>query len=218
MAAASGYFDKHASAFSLEERREYCLNMVPRAQELNIPVSAEAQAYGSQEWASETSIKIAFDMRRLELHDEDAKELLGRIEKRARQKIWYDENGNIEKAASAGPDLLVATLAEFDRVTGLEHFYERGIPDPYLSLLGSEKTAEDPNEFSELIGNDLVTAQDIIRLARSGGSAVKTTFNEKFLEDFQRNPVGMFKGLPRPQQRMIMRMAAQRDPGNITTY
>jgi hypothetical protein len=125
-----------------------------------------------------------------------------------------------DKEASAqafSPEEVVALLEEFDKVAGLDHCYDRTVPDPYYSIYGFEKTAQDP-EFSEVIGNELVTEADIKRLARIGAHSVKTTFGIEFQEEFLKDPVGIYKSLPLDQRKMLSRMANSTQPGAERTY
>ncbi len=48
---ASAYFDEYWMQFSPEDRREYCANLVKRANTLRVPVSDLAQKYGSATYA-----------------------------------------------------------------------------------------------------------------------------------------------------------------------
>jgi hypothetical protein len=186
---ASQYFDKYASAFTPDERREYCLNLVPRADELGIKVADEARQYAAVEWGTDEKTAFGYTMRRQACGDiadfADTLDLL------------------YEKKAEIDPELFAATLAEFDKLAGLDHEYDRSIPDPYASVFGV-KIAE---EWSESIGNDYVTEQDLRRLAKIGMRALKSTFDEEFAHEFRKDPVAIFKSLPLDQKRIVMRMA-----------
>lgn len=186
---ASQYFDKYASAFTPEERREYCVNMVKRADELGISVSSEARQYGSVEWAPEDKLALGYTTR---------KQACGEIGALSDTlDMLYEKRAEIE------PELFAATLGEFDKVAGLDSSYDRSIPDPFASVFGA-KVAE---EWSELIGNDYVTEQDLRRLAKIGQRALKSTFSEEFAVEFRKNPVAIFQSLPLDQKRIVMRMA-----------
>lgn len=186
---ASEYFDKYASAFTPDERREYCLNLVPRADELGIKVGNEARQYGAVEWGTDEKTAFGYTMRR---------QACGSISDFADTlDMLY------EKKAEIDPELFAATLVEFDKLAGLDHEYDRSIPDPYASVFGV-KIAE---EWSELIGNDYVTEQDLRRLAKIGMRSLKSTFDEEFAMEFRKNPVSIFQSLPLDQKRIVMRMA-----------
>lgn len=214
--AASSYFDTYVRHMPPPTRHEFAVNLVKRASALSIPVSDTALKYGSEEFAPEAEIKAAFDARRIEVvHNEDALKLLGEVEKVARIRMWKEASA--AASTSFTPGEVVELLAEFDKVAGLDHYYDRTIPDPYFSIYGFEKSAQDP-AFSEVIGNELVTEADLKRLARIGAFSVKTTFGMDFQEEFLKDPVGIFKSLPLDQKKMLARMANSTQPGAERTY
>lgn len=199
--AASAYFDEHGQRFSPADRRDFCSALVKRAAPLNYPLSDDIRKYGSATFAPAGELCIARDLRRVLLaNDSPERAVLDAL---------------FEKRAEIEPELFCSTLAEFDAATGLDRYYDRAVTDPYHSTFGVEKRAE---QFSEIIGNEMVTEADLRRLARIGASAVKNTFNHEFLVEFQKDPVGIFKSLPRDQKLMIMRMANDTAPGIERTY
>jgi len=187
---ASAYFDQYSRMFAPEERREYCVQMVKRASALGIPVSEVARKYAAEDYAPEEEIKVGHALRREALGgNKDAIALLDNI---------------YEKRASFDASTFCSVLEEFDKVVHLDFAYNRGVPDPYYSTFG-EKTAE--TTWSEILGNDLVTEEDLRRLSKIGVRALKSTFSEDFAQEFRKDPVGIFKSLPRDQKKLIMRMA-----------
>jgi hypothetical protein len=199
--AALAYFDDHGQRFAPADRREFCSSLVKRAAPLNFPLSDDVRKYGSATFAPAAELSIARDLRRVLLaNDSPERAVLDSL---------------FEKRAEVDPELFCATLAEFDAATGLDLYYDRAVTDPYYSTFGFEKKAE---QFSEIIGNEMVTEADLRRLARIGASAVKNTFNPEFLVEFQKDPVGIFKSLPRDQKLMVMRMANDTAPGIERTY
>lgn len=192
---ASAYFDEHGKKFSPAARHDYCVNLVKRASELGISVSPEAQKYGSEEFAPAEEIKVAYETRRNLIEEGSLHDMLTAL---------------FEKRAEIGPEIFCATLEEFDKLAGINRLYEYGeLPDPYYSTFG--KVAE-ATVFSEVIGNELVTDESLRALARNGGLRLKAAFNDEFAEEFRKDPVGIFKSMPRDQKVVIMRMAAEQ-PG-----
>jgi hypothetical protein len=213
---ASEYFDTYANHMSPQMRREFAANLVKRAQDLDIDTSDLVRKYGAGTFAPEEEIKAAFDARRLEVaHNKAALDLLGEVEKVARFRMWKE--ASVETPKSYEPHEVVELLAEFDKVAGLEHHYDRTIPDPYYSIYGFEKTAKE-DAYSEVIGNEMVTEADLKRLARIGALGVKTTFGMEFQEEFLKDPVGIFKSMPLAQKKMLMRMANSTQPGAERNY
>jgi len=211
--AASAYFDTYVRHMVPAARHEFAVHLVKRADAASIPVSDLARKYGSEDFAPEVEIKVAFDARRVEVaHNAEALHLLGEVEKVARYRMWKEAHAQNVAAYTAAE--VVELLSEFDKVAGLDYHYDRSIPDPYYSVYGFEKAAE----FSEVIGNETVTEADLRRLSRVGAHSVKTTFGEDFQEEFLRDPVGIFKSLPLDQKKMLMRMANSTQPGAERTY
>jgi hypothetical protein len=187
--AAAQYYEKYASAFSPDERREYCLNLSKRASDLNIPVSGEITQYGATTYAEPETLKVGYQLR---------KQLVGNIEDMA---LLLDTL--YEKRASVDPELFAATLHEFDKVAHIDFNYGSAIPDQYASTFG-QKVAE---AWSEVIGNDVVSERDLVRLGKIGIRALRSTFSDDFAEEFRKNPVAIFKSLPLDQKKIVMRMA-----------
>ena len=215
--AASSYFAEYYKEFDPEVRHEYASNLVKRASALDIPLMDIARKYGSDDFAPEEEIKVAFDARRIEVkHNQDALSLLGEVEKVARFRMWKEAAAGVR---SYSAEEVVGILAEFDKVAGLDHHYDRTILDPYYSIYGFEKVAEeDEADFSEVIGNETVTAADLLRLSRIAAASVKMTFGADFQEEFLKDPVGIFKSLPLAQKKMMMRLANSTQPGAERTY
>jgi hypothetical protein len=214
--AAASYFDKYASYMPPPTRRDYAVNLVRRAEDLQIDTSDLVRKYGAGTFAPEEEIKAAFDARRLEVsHDKEALALLGEVEKVARFRMWKTASADTPRVYA--PDEVVELLAEFDKRAGLEHHYDRTISDPYYSIYGFEKSAENA-AFSEVVGNEMVTEADLRRLSRIGAQSVKMTFGMDFQEEFLKDPVGIFKSMPLDQKKMLMRMANSTQPGAERNY
>lgn len=186
--AASAYFDEFGRRFAPAERREFCLHLLERAEELNIKVAEQVRHYGATELAPYDNLKIARDLRVAVLEDEKHLDMLLSL---------------FEKSAELHPDVFVETLVEFDKLAGIDFLYDKDVPDPYYSLFYKEAAAE----FSFVDGNDYITEEDLRRLSKVGTKAIKHTFGEDFMVEFQSDPVGIFKSLPHDQKRMIMHMA-----------
>lgn len=195
---AGAYFEQHGSKFSLEDRREYCQNLVKRASELDIPLSETVLRYGGESYASDEELKLAMDSRNRCLDEEDAREVLRSL---------------FEKKAQLDPDLFAIALHQFDKTAGLDQLYGHSIVDPYLSTFGTEKVAEDEEEdWTEIIGNDVLTARELKRYAKTSASTLEMLFGEDMAEEFRKSPVSIFRSLPMDQKRVIMRLATDNTP------
>ena len=196
--AAAAYFDEYGERFAPADRRDFCAALVKKAAPLRLPLSKTVRKYGSPSYAPLTEMKVAQDLRR------------NYFESATTERKVLD--ALFEKRASLSADLFCAALGEFDQATGLDFYYDRGVPDPYYSTFGMQKAAE---EFSEVIGNEMMTEEDLRRLARIGAFTIKNLFNNDFLTKFQKDPIGVFKSLPRDQRLLVMRMANDTSPGQV---
>ena len=210
--AASAYFDTYRKFLSVDQRREYAVNLVKQAEAMGIETSAVAQKYGSQELANETEIKIAFDARRLELQAyPDSLRLLDEVE-----NAIISQGGMKLASLALHPREACELLAEFDRQTGLDRSYDKTVPDAYYSIYGTKTASE--AAWSDLIGNDYVTYADLRRLSHLGIKALRDTFGQEFQEEFRKDPVAMYSSMPRDQKKMIIHMAQNTAPGAEPAY
>ncbi len=199
---ASAYFDEWQVRMSPEMRREYCQNMVKRATELSIPVSALAERYGSSSYAPPHQIKIALDARRSVLASEEQRDMLDKI---------------AEARPGMLPENFAVTLSEFDQMAGLSEFYGGDVPDPYFSTFAKVGTAgvkqeseEDP-EGAILLGNEYLPKRKLILFSKTGKDVMSARFGEELADAFIKDPVSILKSLPRDQQLVVMRLASSVD-------
>lgn len=194
---ASAYFGEYGKMLEPAERHAYCVNLVKRASELDIRLPDNVRAYGSEKYASALELEVAIDARRALVSDEDQRELLSKI---------------AESAGSVPPEDYVVLLTEFDKVSGLNVYYDGDVPDPYASTYGFEKDAEDDKaNFTDVIGNYYVTGADLQRL-KSNIPGLHHTFGKDFTEEFLKDPVGIYKSLPVDQKKLLIRMATENSP------
>jgi hypothetical protein len=217
---ASGWFDQYANQLSPAQRREFAVNFMKRASDLDIQTNNEdLKRYGTNSLTSEAEIKAAFDARRLEVaHNSDALALLGQVEKVARTRIWREA----DTIVNLSPEQVCDVIEEFDKVAGINYHYD-SIPDPFYTVFGFDKTADGKKDntspdWSDQIASDYVTSEDLHRLAQIGAFSVKTTFGADFQEEFLKDPIGMYESLPRTQKKMLIRMANSTQPGVERTY
>ncbi len=185
---ASAYFEQYAREFQPEDRRTFCKALLKQAEALGIEVGDDVRHYGGEDFAPPDVLKVAHDSRTGLILDE-------------RQLVLLD--ALFEKAAELGPELFAETLAEFDKVAGLNYLYDKDLADPYYSTFYKE--AE--QEYSYIEGNDMVTEDALRALARSTRTTMLTQFSEDFVDEFCKDPVGIFKSMPRDQKKIIMRLA-----------
>lgn len=188
---AAAYFEENRGHFAPAHRREYCVNLVKRASALGIQLPNQIHDYGGNGYASHAELEVAIASRRSILTDEDHINLL-------------DKLASVRVGLS--PDSFAMALTEFDKLAGLDQYYDGDVADPYLYLFG--KTAEENNE-SFVIGNDVVYPSQLKELAASPCRTLRDRFGEDFVKEFKKDPVGIFKSLPTDQKKIIGREAAE---------
>lgn len=197
---ASAYFEEYGGRLAPVERREFCSNMVKRADALAIPVSKTARKYAAASYAPMDEIKTAMAGRRRLLDDEVAYAVLDKLE---------------EKLAGTSPDLFCATLGEFDKAVGLDRHYDKGVYDPYFSTYGCIfKMSQDKDSWSWVDGNTYLTYADLKTIAKTRVPSLSQTFGEDFVKELRADPISIFDSLPRDQKRMVAAMAVDNVPGS----
>lgn len=194
---AAAYFEEFGKRMEPEVRREYCVNLVKRAEDLNVPLSHDINRYGSLKLASAEEFELSIHSRACLLDGSPG--LQAELSKLA---------GYYGKASA--PVMCVA-LREFDKIAGLDVLYDSDVPDPYFSVFGKEKTAEE--DFHDMDGNEHIHGHELKRFSLAAFKQVAGTFGEDFAEEFQKDPVAIYKSLPKEQKTMIRRMATDNAPG-----
>lgn len=194
---AAAYFEEFGKRMEPEVRREYCVNLVKRAEALSIPLPYDVTRYGSLKLASAEEFELSIHSRASLL--EGAPELRDVLSKIAG---YYGQ--------ATAPMMCVA-LREFDKLAGLDLHYDSDVPDPYFSVFGKEKTAEE--DFHDMDGNEHIHGHELKRFSLAGFKQMAGTFGEDFAQEFQKDPVAIYKSMPMEQKRMIRRMATDNAPG-----
>jgi len=195
---ASAYFGDYSEQFSPEQRREYCTNLVRRAAELDIDLTPAIRKYGGAGYAPDDEIDMALNMRRNVLMDDTAKELLDKV---------------AASRAEMPPLAFAEVLKEFDKVAGIDHLWDQHIYDPFFSTYGTtEKTAEEEySSFVDTIGNARITGDQLKDVAHL--KCFKHVFGHDMCDEFKKDPIGIYKSLPREQKLMVINMANDNAPG-----
>lgn len=197
---ASGYFEEYGMRLAPIERREFCQNLVKRADALAINVSKTARKYAAPAYAPMDEIKMAMEGRRRLLNDEVAYAVLDKLE---------------EKIAGTSPDLFCSTLSEFDKATGLSRHYDHGVYDPYFSTYGCLfKVSQDKNSWSWVDGNTYLNYADLQNVVKTRVPSLTQTFGPDFVKELRADPISIFDSLPRDQKRMVAAMAVDNVPGS----
>ncbi len=188
---AGVYFEEFHRDFKPAHRHEYAVNLLKRASAVGLTMGDMALRYGNQKYASHDGMQVAYEVRDKECAwDETGRGML--------QELF-------EKRAELDPEVFALALGEFDKTAGLTAHYDGLIPDPFLSTFGMDKTAEPV--FREVIGNDTVTDRPLYALAAEPKCGLGKLFDDDFVSEFRKDPVAIFKSMPRDQKKIIMRMA-----------
>lgn len=193
---AAEYFEKNWREFSPQERREYCLNLAHKMDELGIPLTEKVASYSGEKYSPQLEAYIDFRKQRVadEFH-----EVLDTL---------------MEKRAYVSPTTFASALEEFDIETGLCWDWDATVPDPWVSTF-SVKTASDTYTFD---ANGVRVGEDELRdLALNGRSFVIQQFGEVFAEEFSKDPITFFKALPLPNKIVLARLAADRNLSAVTS-
>lgn len=189
---ASAYFEEHGSAFAPSQRREYCSNLQKRAEALGLDTTPTVQKYAASSYGTTAEIELGLHSR-MSVVDEDQRPVL--------QKI-------AEIRGTLSPEMYASLLGEFDKVAGIEHLYDRAVVDPYLSTYGV-KVAESPEDGSYVDGALVVMYKDLVRLGKTKCQGLKDLFGCDFVDEFRKDPVGIFKSLPVDQKKLVGRMSQE---------
>jgi len=195
---ASAYFDEWWKSMEPAMRWEYAQNLTKRASALSIPVSELAEHYGGSR-ANPTQIKIALDARRTSLTDEGRQEMLDKI---ASVQHRLDDM------------TLVAVLTEFDKMAGLEEHWGGDVPDPYFSVFtktANVDKAKVPGDETLVEGNESIPARKMVEFVQRHHELLKEKFGDEISSEFVKDPLGIYKSLPRDQKLILLHMANSTD-------
>lgn len=197
---AGAYFDQWSKHMAPVHRREFCSNLTKRASALGIEVSDTIEKYGSSTYAPAHHIEMALDGRRSLLLEEPHKLVLEEIKM---------------ASVTMPPDQFAELLSQFDRVVGIDAYYDSDILDPYLSTygvksaeVGQKQTMTNTPEGAIIIGNDYITKEDLKKFSLTKFRMISTVFGDDMAKEFQKDPVAILNSLPLDQKKMIVRMAA----------
>jgi len=185
---ASRWFDDHGNTLHPEERREYCVKLAARADELGVMVADRIRKYAGQDFAPDGEIKVAV-ANRMQYWASDAPER-GVLQ------------GMMDKYAGVTPDVLCEALRQFDEKTGLSNHWDNGIFDPWYSTYGFEKKAEWVWEQ----GNDRIVEEQLKKGALENRETVAKMFGRELADSMVENPTQVFDSLPLDHKRIITRI------------
>jgi hypothetical protein len=62
-------------------------------------------------------------------------------------------------------------------------------------------------------GNEMITGHELKSFSLAAYKQVAGTFGADFADEFQKDPVAIYKSMPREQKKMLRRMATDNAPG-----
>ena len=194
---AQRWFNDYSERLHPEDRREYCMKLAARADELGIAITDRIRKYAGKGYAPDGEIKVAVS---------------------TRMQFWSDDsperdmlNGLMDKYASVQPEVFCEALRQFDEMTGMNHHWDTAVYDPWFSTYG-EKVAE--WRFSH--AGDMINEEQLRQVASAYFGIIEDKFGEDLALSLKRNPVQIFDSLPLDAKRIIMRMANDPQPSPIT--
>jgi predicted nucleotidyltransferase len=185
---ADGFFAENLLKMHPEERRSFAVKLAARATDLGIVLEGEAvHKYASSERASDAQMYVLA-----------RKEFLPESHQPALEK-FAAEMHDVEPRAAA------EALRGFDEATGLAHLWDHHVVDPYYTMLGEVKTAE---EFIWAEGAERVTESDLKALAANSVMLLRSHFGNDFTDEFCKDPVAVFKSMPDTTKVVLARLGA----------
>lgn len=186
---ANDYFKEYWREFTPEQRHEYCVKLAKRMEDLNIEPTSDVKRYGSEKFAHDVSRYVSY---RKNFVLEDYHPVLDML---------------LEKQAFVKPLTFAAALEEFDKIAGIDKYWDSKLHDPYKSTFGSEKIASDDWVYTELGLH--IEESDLINLARRNIKIVKDQFGEEFAFKFMKSPKSTFNALDSDTKIILARMASK---------
>lgn len=184
---AAAYFDKYAMQLPPDHRHNFAVSVQSRAEDFDIDLSHHEalNKWASTDWNIHVNAHLE-QRRSLLPQNPDAHKVLSKLA----MAIGQVETTDMAQA-----------LQEFDQATGLTRYYDRGLTDPYASVMG--KQAEG---WSAEIGGRTMTEVDLKKVAES--SKLAGYLGETFARQFAKNPVEIFESLPAPEKSLIEQIAS----------
>lgn len=176
---ASNWFEDNYRKLTPDERFKMAKNLVDVG-----TTSKTAKKYYGTTIKNNKMVKMAFDLRLEQLEDE---EHIGCLLELA------------EKRAELHPHVMAQALSRFDKMAGLDAFWDTLIPDPYQSILEPEKVAE----FANYEGDD-ITEKDIREIPNK---KLSMYFDSETIKGLKENPIQMFKTLADDSKELVFTLA-----------
>ncbi len=183
---AAAYFDRYAMDLAAEHRHRFASSVKNRAGELGVDLrdTRAIDKWASPDW--NVYFPAYLEQRKSLLpRAPDARDVLDKLAQLV---------GETEPAAMA------QALRTFDEATGLDRYYDRGLPDAYASTFGKQASA-----WSAEVDGHSLTEADLKRVAQDG--QLKRYLGTAFAAEFAKSPVEIFDSLPEPEKVLVKQIA-----------
>lgn len=169
------WFNNYAETLSdPRERREIARRLVEELEGTPVPPFGKVAQYGGTGFGPDFRALVS-QRRQLALQDDHR----DRYEAVASMADWL------------GPDKTAAALYELDRESGVSNQWNKGVPDPYLTVFAG---SVGPMEKAASEGSSLVDR------AREHEDELKETFGARFYTDLLNQPDVVVAALPKPER------------------
>lgn len=199
------YFQQYEESFDLADRRQYCEKVAARAHFLDEPCPESMRKYVGVEKSAQ-ALEVGVFWRR----------------KMAGDKQAYQDmlNGIESDAPYHNPEFVVGLFHEFDKLAGLTHMWDRGVPNPVASVY---KTAGDMEGKDDVLfeeGNDRMSSRQLCHFVRSSNARqhLERALPNDLVDGLMGDPVAVFDSLPDPHKIMIARLATDNSIGRDPTH
>jgi len=184
---ANAYFKEYWREFTPEQRHEYCVKLAKRMEDLNLELPSNVERYGSEKFAQDVDRYVNH---RKNFVGEEFHPVLDML---------------LEKQAYVKPTTFAEALEEFDKVAGIDKYWDSKLTDPYKSTFGPTKLASDDWVYTDLGLH--IEESDLSNLARRNIKIVKDQFGEEFAFKFMKSPKTTFLSLDKDTKVILARMA-----------
>lgn len=182
------YFQENGIRMAPEHRRQYATKLAQKAFILGYPLDEDITSKGALSYHSDGMLKSAVEMRKIAVEPGYAREFLDEL---------------LEKRAEVHPEVFAECLRRFDIDQGLDAGWDKVVLNPWESTFGIDKRAEVVWEE----GADRVTEAHLRNLAENRKALLMSMYGDDMVEEFIKDPVGVFNSMPAPEKKIIARMA-----------
>ncbi len=185
---ADDYFNEYWRDFEPADRQEYCTKLASLMTKFFIKPSEKVAEYSHSQYSPHLLQDLNLRKNFLE---EDMHEVIDII------------GSNKDQVK---PETLASALTDFDKMAGLDKFWDSRIKDPYATVFGpSEKTANDWN-YNE--AGAYISESDLRILANTRIGNIRKQFGDDFAFKFKKEPKKMFQSLDKDMKLLLARMCA----------